>query len=148
LIHFTLSDDRSGMGRHLAALAVALVLALACDAALQSPATGAGDPAADAGGDDGDPSLFGDGYPGWDWYVPAVLPDALPPPTFPCLDAGADASACPLPHSVCVSETWLEYFDNGACIDGTCSFTPKLHSCLLCADGGCVVIHSTAPVPP
>lgn len=44
-------------------------------------------------------------------------PDPLPPPTFDCLDAGPDASRCPLPHSRCEG-AWLEYFDNGKCVNG------------------------------
>jgi len=63
-----------------------------------------------------------------------ALPDALPPPQVDCTDAGM----CPLPHSVCVDNQWLEYFDNGVCEDGGCSFDVKMKSCSgYCWDGGC-----------
>lgn len=62
------------------------------------------------------------------------VPDGFPfdppvPPTFPCLDAGPDASACPLPRSVCQGD-WLEYFDDGKCVDGKCQFTCRRGSAI------------------
>lgn len=76
-------------------------------------------------------------------------PDAVAPPTFPCADAGPDASACAPPPAVCVDDEWLEYFDNGKCVDGMCSFTPKLHWCYFrpgsCVDGVCHFPGVTAP---
>jgi hypothetical protein len=74
-------------------------------------------------------------------------PDAIPPPPVACTDAGA----CPLPPSVCASEQWLEYFDNGTCgADGGCNFDVLMTSCLpgYCIDGGCTGAHITAQAPP
>lgn len=72
-------------------------------------------------------------------------PDPLPPPTFDCLDAGPDASTCPLPHSLCEGE-WLEYFDNGKCVGGKCQFTAALKQCYFgCFEAGCGHFHGTAP---
>ena len=72
-------------------------------------------------------------------------PDAFPPPQVDCSDGGA----CPLPRSVCVDDQWLEYFDNGLCEDGGCSFDVKMTMCGqgLCFDGGCQLPHLTAPAP-
>lgn len=75
-----------------------------------------------------------------------VPPDALPPPDEPCDDAGA----CALPHSECVTSSWLEYFDNGTCVDGGCTFDVKMMACPYgCWDGGGCVTHppSTDPSP-
>lgn len=80
------------------------------------------------------------------------VPDAFPfdppvPPTFPCLDAGPDASTCPLPRSVCQGN-WLEYFDDGKCVDEKCQFTVSARHCdWVCRDGGCLIEHLTAPTP-
>lgn len=72
-------------------------------------------------------------------------PDPRPPPTFDCLDAGPDASTCPLPHSLCEGD-WLEYFDNGKCVDGTCHFTAAVKQCFYrCFEAGCGSFHGTAP---
>jgi hypothetical protein len=61
-------------------------------------------------------------------------PDALPPPDEPCDDAGA----CALPRSICANGEWLEYFDNGTCVDGGCTFDAKMVQCGWgCWDGGC-----------
>src|SRR5450755_2571633 len=65
-------------------------------------------------------------------------PDALPPPQFDCGDAGDAAATCPLPPSFCIDGTWLEYFDDGVCVDGGCQFTAHTHQCyLVCFEGGC-----------
>ena len=73
-----------------------------------------------------------------------IPPDALPPPEIACDDAGA----CALPSSVCATANWLEYFDDGVCVDGGCVFQVKMNPCAYgCVDGGCVIEHSTVPGP-
>jgi hypothetical protein len=87
---------------------------------------------------------FGDGsIPPYEAAVP-VPPDALPPPNVACDDAGA----CTLPSSVCANAQWLEYFDDGVCVDAGCAYQVKMNLCVYgCFDGGCIIEHSTVPSP-
>ncbi len=75
-------------------------------------------------------------------------PDALPPPQFDCLDAGSVAARCPPPPSICASSGWLEYFDDGVCVDGGCQFAAHVYECAyVCYEGGCGggPSHTNAP---
>ena len=81
-----------------------------------------------------------------DASVPEVsTPDVIPPPAVACVeDAGDGGAECPLPPSVCASNVWLEYFDNGTCVDGGCSFDVAFHGCTFgCWDGGCLPYSGT-----
>lgn len=82
--------------------------------------------------------------------VVTPLPDAIPPPQVACVaDAGDAGASCPLPRSICVDGQWLEYFDNGTCVDSGCTFDVAFHTCSYgCWDGGCVPFSGTAPSPP
>ncbi len=91
--------------------------------------------------DGGSPFNFGDGGASPDVAGPTP-PEALAPPAVDCDDAGA----CALLPSFCVDTRWLEYFDNGVCVDGGCQFKAQLHECNdECVDGGCVAPQLTAP---
>ncbi len=124
-----------------------LILLLGCDAASLNDADATLMDATDES-ETGD-LVLGDGG-----YVPAnpnpdvLIPDVLiPAPAVACVDGGADATVCPLPHSVCAGDL-LEYFDDGRCVDGGCAFRVNVHECSLqgtCVDGGCVQPHHTAP---
>lgn len=74
-------------------------------------------------------------------------PDAIAPPPVACvLDAGDGGIECPLPRSICANNLWLEYFDNGVCADGGCSFDEAFKYCGYgCFDGGCIPYQGTAP---
>lgn len=75
---------------------------------------------------------------------PSSPPDAIAPPTVACVDAGDGGAECPLPPSVCANNVWLEYFDNGTCVDGGCSFDVAFHGCTFgCWDGGCLPYQGT-----
>jgi hypothetical protein len=93
-------------------------------------------------------STFGDGY--YEVSQPGP-PPPLPPPHVDCIDGGDAGMTCPLPGSVCATGQWLEYFDNGVCVDGGCQFDTQMHQCVstnggfsYCSDGGCVYIGPTA----
>jgi len=76
-----------------------------------------------------------------------ATPDALPAPPVDCvLDAGDGGAVCPLPVSFCIDQTWLEYFDDGVCVDGGCEFQAHLRGCDICEDAGCIN-QETAPAP-
>ncbi len=62
-------------------------------------------------------------------------PDAVPPPTITCSDE--DAGSCALPQSVCIDGQWLEYFDDGTCVDGGCHYDIVFYECA-CGDAGCI----------
>jgi hypothetical protein len=71
-------------------------------------------------------------------------PDAIAPPAVACVDAGDGGAECPLPPSVCANSLWLEYFDNGTCVDAGCSFDVAFHVCNYgCWDGGCLPYNGT-----
>jgi hypothetical protein len=126
--------------------ALLVVILFACDSHETTFEAGAPDPdATTSDASSSCPFCFDASY---DVSAPTP-PDALPPPEVDCvLDAGPDATICPLPHSICADTQWLEYFDNGFCDDGGCLFDSKLLLCGLgCYEGGCVVQHSTDPAP-
>ena len=128
----------SQMSRGCRALLAIAALALgACDAREVADA-GAPDAAEDAAEDAG--CAFCDAGP-----VQPGPPDALPPPQVACDDAGA----CPLPPSICADPQYLEYFDNGTCVDGGCEYDVALTSCPYgCVDGGCYGPQLTKAPPP
>jgi len=128
----------------LAAVASAFALAWACDPSTpQSDLDGA--TADDAGSEQAAFSFDAS------WAPPQPQPpDAIAPPLVDCSDAGdaGDAGACPLPKSFCLDSSWLEYFDNGVCVDGGCQYEVHLYSCS-CFNDGCYTGGGlTAPVPP
>jgi hypothetical protein len=79
---------------------------------------------------------------------PPTPPDAIAPPPVACvLDAGDGGAECPLPRSICADPKWLEYFDDGVCVDGGCTFQEAFQYCGPdgCFDGGCILTVTTPP---
>ena len=78
-----------------------------------------------------------------------LVPEAAAPPLVTCVDAGDSSTTCPLPPSTCLDGEWLEYFDNGICVDGTCRYDAVVMQCSYgCSGSGCVVRLTTPNVRP
>jgi hypothetical protein len=72
-----------------------------------------------------------------------------PPPSNCDIDASPDSGVCPPPASTCADERWLDYYDDGQCLAGACSWEKRVHYCPGgCSAGGCLPVESTAPPPP
>jgi hypothetical protein len=53
-------------------------------------------------------------------------------------DSEASTPVCLLPHSFCLDENWLVYFEGGQCVDGTCRYTQRVLNCQGSCNGvGC-----------
>ena len=122
-------------------LALALALAACNDT---TPLPDGGNDAASTGTDAGGFTIDAPNYDA-PQPPPPPVPDAAAPPPEACVQDGGPA--CPLPPSVCADTNYLEYFENGVCVDGGCQFDSKLFLCTAgCVHGACQNGGFTAPV--
>jgi hypothetical protein len=66
------------------------------------------------------------------------VPAGPQPPQVSCISGDGGSSVCLPPQSVCVSASWLLYYDQGDCDAGQCTWQERYVACFRCANGACL----------